>query len=462
MPTPYFADLVRELCQDGGTGPLTPTGALPGHRRFAGAVPVDTPFHYSIAGIAQPAQWEVGLGRIDTDGRLVRDSVASSSNAGVPVDFAPGLKTIALTVGASWFAASDAAGSALAASLATRQPLSTTHDAAATGASGDLLTVRRGGSWVNIPLASLAFRDAAGSVAVPGPVAGVDGTAAAPALGFSADPDTGMFRPAANSVALATGGAERLRVNAAGQVGIGMAAPATRLEVGGTGSNRITVTSDLAGSLFESSLDLRRDAVAAGVRIESARNASLGGVGLAIKVTANNAAEIAGSYTTRLTVTESGQVTPGADNGQTIGTAALRWSVVYAGTGTINTSDARDKTWRGGAHDAELRAARRIAAELGFYQWNDAIAAKGAGGARYHFGIRAQAVWAIMADEGLVDAPNDDGAPGVTPYAFLCWDEWAGSAGGEGGDRFGIRADQLALFLIAGQEQRLTLLEAAA
>lgn len=459
MPTPYFADLVRELCQGGGTGPLTPTGAVPGHRRFADAVTVDTSFHYSIAGIAQPAQWEVGLGRIDATGRLVRDTVSSSSNANAPVDFAPGLKTIALTVGAGWFAASDAAGAAFTASLAVRQPLSTTHDAAATGVTGDVLTVRRGSGWVNIPLSSLAFRDAAGSVAVPGPVAGVDGNAAAPAVSFLADPDTGIFRPTVNSIALTTGGAERLRLNAAGQVGIGVTTPAARLEVGGAGSNRILVTSDLSGSLFESSIDLRRAGVAGGARIESIRNAALGGVGLAIKVTANNAAETAGTYTTRLTVAETGNVTPGADNAQAIGAAALRWSVVYAGTGTINTSDAREKAWRGAASATEIRAARRIAADLGFYQWNHAIADKGADRARYHFGIRAQAVWAIMADEGLVDPLDPAGRPGAARYAFLCWDEW--TEDGAARWRFGIRPDQLALFLIAAQEQRLAALEAA-
>ncbi|MGB3319642.1 MAG: hypothetical protein WBA75_11485, partial [Sphingopyxis granuli] len=66
MPTPFFADLVRELCHEGGTGPLTPTGAVPGHRRFANAVPADTEFHYAIAGIAQSGEWEVGTGRLDT------------------------------------------------------------------------------------------------------------------------------------------------------------------------------------------------------------------------------------------------------------------------------------------------------------------------------------------------------------------------------------------------------------
>ena len=29
MPTPFFADLVRELCRDGDTGALMPTGAVP-------------------------------------------------------------------------------------------------------------------------------------------------------------------------------------------------------------------------------------------------------------------------------------------------------------------------------------------------------------------------------------------------------------------------------------------------
>ncbi|RYD44885.1 MAG: hypothetical protein EOP63_03750 [Sphingomonadales bacterium] len=82
---------------------MTPTGAVPGHRRFVGAVPPDTPFHFAIAGIAQPGQWEVGVGRIDGSGRLVRGGVMASSQGGAHVDFALGLKTIALTVGADWF-----------------------------------------------------------------------------------------------------------------------------------------------------------------------------------------------------------------------------------------------------------------------------------------------------------------------------------------------------------------------
>lgn len=162
---------------------------------------------------------------------------------------------------------------------------------------------------------------------------------------------------------------------------------------------------------------------------------------------------------------------PGADNALALGGSSFRWTTVFAVTGTINTSDERAKEWRGGLTDAELRAARRIASELGFYRWLDAVAEKG-DGARYHFGARAQRVWAIMAEEGLVEPIGEEGRPGSTPYAFLCFDAWddvPAVIGEKGkvmqkpvaaGNRFGLRTDQLALFLIAAQEQRIAALEA--
>jgi hypothetical protein len=59
------------------------------------------------------------------------------------------------------------------------------------------------------------------------------GGAGTPGLAFSADDDTGLFRPTANTLALATGGAERLRVNSAGAVGIGETAPEGQLHITG-------------------------------------------------------------------------------------------------------------------------------------------------------------------------------------------------------------------------------------
>ena len=202
---------------------------------------------------------------------------------------------------------------------------------------------------------------------------------------------------------------------------------------------------------------------------------------------------------------------PYHDNFASCGDASFRWTTVYAATGTINTSDEREKVWRGAASAAEIRAAKRIIGELGFYQWKEAVAEKG-DKARFHYGVRAQQVWRIMADEKLIDPIGEDGRPGKTPYAFLCFDEWedevenimeeievTGMVKGHvvsdvidpntgnralietetevtekqmqptgetrvthaAGNRYGVRADQLTLFLIAAQEARLAALEAA-
>jgi len=102
----FFADLVREVSLGTGTGDLALGGALPGHRRFADAVPPGARFHYAIAGITHPEQWETGEGEIGSGATLLRGPLASS-DAGDAVDFSPGLKTIALTVGAAWFAGQE-------------------------------------------------------------------------------------------------------------------------------------------------------------------------------------------------------------------------------------------------------------------------------------------------------------------------------------------------------------------
>ena len=544
MPTPFFADLVRELCQGGGTGPLTPTGAVPGHRRFADAVPGGAAFHYSIAGIARPDQWEVGLGRI-VDGKLVRDTVSASSNGGAAVDFAIGLKTLALTVGASWFsgqdgalAALDARALALTAAVAERQPLSTSHPGAALAAADDLVTLRRGAGWVNVPAAALAFRDAAGRYDLGGVLAAPSGGAAAPSISFSSDVDTGLFRPGADSIGFATGGSERARLDANGRLGIGVTGPAYPMDVqGGAGiiarikasasaNLGLTLGGDanggwigngaqqaLEGLYFQNGLGLRiYTGSAEQARITTAGLAGFGTVSPSVRVHAKSSGEILrvetatargsgdafigindpsgrkgyvgyGGANDKLEIVNSlnadllfgtnnayrwqilgaGDLTPAADNAYNFGGASNRAKTLFAVTGTINTSDAREKAWRGAPTLAELAAARRIIAELGFYRWNDAIAEKGAGEARLHFGPRAQAVWAIMADEGLID-PLTDGAAPDSRYAFLCHDAWATDAetGIVAGSRFGVRTDQLALFLIAAQEARIAALEAAA
>jgi hypothetical protein len=134
---------------------------------------------------------------------------------------------------------------------------------------------------------------------------------------------------------------------------------------------------------------------------------------------------------------------PSADNAYSLGTASQRFSVVYAGTGTINTSDAREKTFLT-IEDAETSAALEIKANLRKFKFNDAIESKG-DGARIHFGASAQQVGEILTSHGLT--PED--------YAFYCYDEWEerqdedGNVELEAGNRYGIRYDELLSFIIA-------------
>jgi hypothetical protein len=69
------------------------------------------------------------------------------------------------------------------------------------------------------------------------------GTLGAPALTTSGDTNTGMFFPAADTIALVEGGVEVIRINSSSNVGIGTSSPGAKLAVVGTGySPAITIT----------------------------------------------------------------------------------------------------------------------------------------------------------------------------------------------------------------------------
>jgi hypothetical protein len=58
-----------------------------------------------------------------------------------------------------------------------------------------------------------------------------DGTAAAPSIAFESDPNTGIYRPGADQVAISTNGTARLYVGSTGSVGIGTTSPSTLLDL---------------------------------------------------------------------------------------------------------------------------------------------------------------------------------------------------------------------------------------
>ena len=141
---------------------------------------------------------------------------------------------------------------------------------------------------------------------------------------------------------------------------------------------------------------------------------------------------------------------PGADNVSTCGAASRRWSVVYAGTGAINTSDREEKQQIRQISTAEKIVAKKLKELLRAFKFKDAVEKKG-DGARIHFGVIAQDVKAAFEEEGLT----------AEDYGVLCYDEWEAKPeirDGEGniiqpateaGGRYGVRYEELLVFIIS-------------
>ncbi len=128
------------------------------------------------------------------------------------------------------------------------------------------------------------------------------------------------------------------------------------------------------------------------------------------------------SGTTNITFFDSSdgamlQIAPGtslkpmADNTYSLGTAPLRWSVVYAATGTINTSDERQKEQIAEIDERVLKAWSKVNYQQ--FKFKDSVKKK-KNNARIHFGVIAQQIKVAFESEGL--DPFE--------YGILCYDKW--------------------------------------
>jgi hypothetical protein len=83
---------------------------------------------------------------------------------------------------------------------------------------------------------SVGLNVGAGKVLTVGGIAShAAGSAAAPTITATGDTNTGIFFPAADTIAFAEGGAEVMRINSSGNVGVGTSSPTARLSVSETG-----------------------------------------------------------------------------------------------------------------------------------------------------------------------------------------------------------------------------------
>ncbi|RJG56731.1 hypothetical protein D0Z70_05180 [Sphingobium terrigena] len=187
-----MVDLVREVCHDGGAGPLLLGGAVLGYRGFAASVGAGAAFPYAILSVVHPAEWECGVGGLDVEGRLARTPTASSAG-GAAVDFAVGEKLVVLTPHADWLAAVEAHGhgigeiGGLAAALAGKQAASGELDAIAALATSGFGR----GALVQADAAAMRAYIGAGTSSTVGTVTQVAGSGGTTGLTVNGGPVTG-------------------------------------------------------------------------------------------------------------------------------------------------------------------------------------------------------------------------------------------------------------------------------
>lgn len=209
------------------------------------------------------------------------------------------------------------------------------------------------------------------------------------------------------------------------------------------------------------------------------------------------------AFNLNTTITRSGyKFTPATDNNLDLGETSFRWKQLYAGTTTIATSDATEKTPVAKLTDNEIQAGKALSKEIGTYQWLDSVKEKG-DEARHHVGMTVQRAIEVMKQYDL----------DPMAYGFICYDEWEakeeevsvirlgrivtpGTETAEevvhkegvpedarsdvegaiwefthedrvvitpavaAGSRYGFRHDQLNMFIAAGLEARISALEA--
>lgn len=451
-------DLVQETSTSTGTGNIALAGAVTRRRAFS-AVLSNADTCYVLIENASAAEWEICLATYVSAGNQLSRGAVLASSTGSAVSFTAGTKTISLVAPAANSVVEDNAGNV------------TIGGAAFVGSSvesgGDFYLTRTSNAYGYVLRPNtVGYKKLAFAVAGGGQLeeiyanaqefvllTGANGniklvrTSTAPNYNtISLNSSTGasnigmqgggggdgnLYLQATNAVYIQNSGGNVANFTTTGGLILGSTLYVAGLMYGTGGSLAApaasqwtalqTNVSDGNADTFEQLFVRTANSPTSWTTVEAVLRRNVDGTAAqgAITFTGGGGLRLAaGAYTNAHLVIEPASVQvgttfyPSADNTYALGGGGNRWSVVYAGTGTINTSGRDAKVGIRAPSDAERRAAQRILA-IGpkLYKFKDAVDAKG-DAARLHAGYIAEDVRDALEAEGL-----DPWA-----YGFMCAD----------------------------------------